>query len=127
MRECWERTHENIDHESLLGIADADDTPEAALDRKETNGILQACMDKLSPAHREIIDLFYYREKSVAEMSKMIGIPRATVKSRMFYARKHLASVLLSAGFGAERFGEVEWSIARRATSASASTMSARR
>ena len=51
-------------------------------------------MDKLSPAHREIIDLFYYREKSIAEVSEMIGIPQPTVKSRIFYARKHLAGIL---------------------------------
>lgn len=96
----------------MLGIADAGDTPEAALDRKETNGALQACMEKLSPAHREIIVLFYYREKSVAEVSEIIGIPQATVKSRMFYARRRLARILVDAGFevavqshGTERAG----------------------
>ena len=96
-----ERTHESIDQGDVLGIADAGDTPEAALDRKETNGTLLACMDKLSPAHRDIIDLFYYREKSVAEVSEIVGIPLATVKSRMFYARKQLARILVSAGFEA--------------------------
>src|SRR5262249_54505207 len=79
-----QRTYEVLDQDDMLDIADAADTPEAALDRKETSGILQSCIAKLSPAHREIIDLFYYREKSVAEMSRMIGIPDATVKSRIF-------------------------------------------
>ena len=55
----------------------------------------------LSPAHREIIELFYYRENSIAEVSEMIGIPQATVKSRIFYARKQLACILVSAGFDA--------------------------
>ena len=72
-----------------------------ALDRKETENILRSCIEKLSPAHREIIDLFYYRENSTAEVSEMIGIPQATVKSRIFYARKRLASILVSAGFDA--------------------------
>jgi RNA polymerase sigma-70 factor (ECF subfamily) len=93
-----ERRHESIDRDDVLDIADAEDTPDAALDRKEANGTLQTCIDKLSPAHREIINLFYYREKSIAEVSGMIGIPQATVKSRIFYARKHLARILVSAG-----------------------------
>jgi RNA polymerase sigma-70 factor, ECF subfamily len=93
------RAYENVDQEDVPEIADAADTPEAALDRKETSGILQACINRLSPAHREIIDLFYYREKSVAELSEVIGIPIATVKSRIFYARKQLAKMLVSSGF----------------------------
>jgi RNA polymerase sigma-70 factor (ECF subfamily) len=63
--------------------------------------VLEACMNRLSPAHREILDLFYYCENSIAEVSMAIGIPQATVKSRMFYARKHLARLLMDAGFNA--------------------------
>ena len=96
-----ERTHETIDQDDVLAIADGGDTPEVALEHRETNGILHACVDKMSPAHREIIDLFYYREKSVTEVSEIVGIPLATVKSRMFYARKQLAIILVSAGFKA--------------------------
>jgi RNA polymerase sigma-70 factor (ECF subfamily) len=96
-----QRTYENIDQDDVVKIVDAADTPEVALDRKETNAILRACIDKLSPAHREIIDLVYYHEQSVAEASVIVGIPCATVKSRMFYARKQLARMLVSAGFEA--------------------------
>ncbi|WP_298875114.1 sigma-70 family RNA polymerase sigma factor [uncultured Bradyrhizobium sp.] len=96
-----ERTHEDIDQADALGVVDTGDRPDMALDREETKGILRACIDRLSPAHREIIELLYYREKSVAEVSGMIGIPQATVKSRIFYARKHLARILMEAGFGA--------------------------
>jgi RNA polymerase sigma-70 factor (ECF subfamily) len=39
---------------------------------------------------REIIDLVYYHEKSISECAEIIGVPRATVKTRMFYARKKL-------------------------------------
>ena len=96
-----ERTHASIDQDDLCGIVDAGDTPEAALDRKQTSGALRACIDRLSPAHREIIDLIYYRENSVAEVSDILDIPHATVKSRMFYARKQLARTLVSAGLQA--------------------------
>jgi RNA polymerase sigma-70 factor (ECF subfamily) len=96
-----ERRYENIEQDDVAGIVDSADTPDVALDRKETNAILRACIDKLSPAHREIIDLVYYHEQSVAEASMIVGIPVATVKSRMFFARKSLARMLVSAGLEA--------------------------
>lgn len=92
----------SVEKGNVLGIADAADTPDVALDRKKTKATLRACIEKLSPAHREIIDLIYYREKSVTEASELIGIPHATVKSRMFYARKQLAGILVSVGFEVE-------------------------
>ena len=96
-----QRTHKNIDEGDVHGIAAAGDTREVALDRKETHGILHVCVDNLSPAHREIINLFYCREKSIAEVSEIVGIPHATARSRLFYARKQLARILVSAGFEA--------------------------
>jgi RNA polymerase sigma-70 factor (ECF subfamily) len=93
-----QRRHEDIDQDDVHCIADSADTPEAALERSKTNAILRACIGKLSPAHREIIDLVYYHEKSVEEAGEIIGIPQATVKTRMFYARKQLAELLKRAG-----------------------------
>jgi len=93
-----QRRHEDIDQEEMLEIADDADTPEASLDRSTTCAILRACVAKLSPAHREIIDLVYYHEKSVEQAGKLIGIPQSTVKTRMFYARKQLADLLKTAG-----------------------------
>ena len=62
-----QRRHEDIDQDDVLEIADDADTPEASLDRANTSAILRACVAKLSPAHREIINLVYYHEKSVEE------------------------------------------------------------
>jgi RNA polymerase sigma-70 factor (ECF subfamily) len=93
-----QRQHEDIDQDDVLEIADGSDNPEAALDRSNTNAILRACVAKLSPAHREIINLVYYHEKSVEEAGRIIGIPQSTVKTRMFYARKQLAELLKSHG-----------------------------
>ncbi|MDB5501117.1 MAG: polymerase sigma factor SigK [Tardiphaga sp.] len=93
-----QRKHEDIDQDDVMEIADQGDTPEAALDRSRTSAILRACVAKLSPAHREIVNLVYYHEKSVEEVASLIGIPASTVKTRMFYARKQLAELLKSAG-----------------------------
>ena len=89
---------EDIDQENVREIADGADTPEASLDRSNVSEILRACIAKLSPAHREIIHLVYYHEKTVEEAGEIIGIPPSTVKTRMFYARKQLAALLKVAG-----------------------------
>jgi len=93
-----QRRFEDIDQEDVREIPDEADTPEASLDRTTTSEILRACVAKLSPAHREIINLVYYHEKSVEEVGEIIGIPQSTVKTRMFYARKQLAELLRGAG-----------------------------
>ena len=93
------RRHEDIEQEEVLQIADTGDTPETAMDRSQTSSTLRKAIAQLSPAHREIIDLVYYHEKSVEEVGQIIGIPQATVKTRMFYARKHLAELLKEVGF----------------------------
>ncbi|WP_027533195.1 sigma-70 family RNA polymerase sigma factor [Bradyrhizobium sp. WSM3983] len=97
-----QRRFEDIDQEDVRQIPDGRDTPETSLDRSDTSAILRACVQKLSPAHREIITLVYYHEKSVEEVGQIIGIPQSTVKTRMFYARKQLADLLK--GCGVDRF-----------------------
>ena len=54
-------------------------------------------LQSLSPEHREIIELVYYHEKSVEDCARILGIPAATVKTRMFYARKKLAELVKDA------------------------------
>jgi RNA polymerase sigma-70 factor (ECF subfamily) len=93
-----QRRFEDIDQEDVREIPDGSDTPETSLDRSDTSAILRACVQKLSPAHREIITLVYYHEKSVEEVGQIIGIPQSTVKTRMFYARKQLADLLKTCG-----------------------------
>ena len=93
-----QRRYEDIDQDDVREIADEADTPETSLERATTREILRACVAKLSPAHREIINLVYYHEKSVEEVGQIIGIPQSTVKTRMFYARKQLADLLKVAG-----------------------------
>ena len=93
------RRHEDIEQDEVMQIADTNETPEAAMDRNQTGSTLRKAIAQLSPAHREIIDLVSYPEKSVEEVGQIIGIPQATVKTRMFYARKHLARLLKQAGF----------------------------
>ena len=80
-----------LDEEQAAQIEDESDTQEIATAKKDKGAVMRECIEKLSPAHREIIDLVYYQEMSVAEASEVIGIPENTVKTRMFHARKQLS------------------------------------
>jgi RNA polymerase sigma-70 factor (ECF subfamily) len=92
------RPDEELDEETAAGIEDTSDTPEVALQKKDKGEILKECLKSLSAEHREVIDLVYYHEKSVEEVAEIVGIPEATVKTRMFYARKRLSELLKARG-----------------------------
>jgi RNA polymerase sigma-70 factor, ECF subfamily len=79
-------------------IPDRAFTAEETLDAIQRTAILRRCLAQLSPAHREIIDLVYYHEKSIEEAASIVGVSAATVKTRMFYARRRLAQSLRAAG-----------------------------
>jgi RNA polymerase sigma-70 factor, ECF subfamily len=92
------RSEEELDDETATAIEDLADDPEVALAKKDKGAALRQCLARLSTEHREIIDLVYYHEKSVEEVSGIVGIPEATVKTRMFYARKKLGELLKEQG-----------------------------
>jgi RNA polymerase sigma-70 factor, ECF subfamily len=79
-------------------VPDPHEGAEAGIERAERSELVRACLAQLSPLHREIIDLVYYHEKSVEEVAQIVGAPKATVKTRMFYARSHLAKLIKAAG-----------------------------
>ena len=68
------------------------------MQKQERNEILRNCLEQLSPAHREIIDLVYYHEKSIEEVAEIIAVPMNTVKTRMFYARKRIGELMAARG-----------------------------
>ena len=78
-------------------IEDPADGPEIAAQKADRSAILRECLEQLSPAHREIIDLVYYHEKSIPEVATILGILHDTAKTRLFYARKHIAKRLKGA------------------------------
>ena len=92
------RPEEELDDEGAAAVVDPVDSPEVAVQKKDASDILRDCLNALTPDHREIIDLVYYHERSVEEVAQIVGIPEATVKTRMFYARKKLHSLLKAAG-----------------------------
>jgi RNA polymerase sigma-70 factor, ECF subfamily len=88
------RRESQLDEASTELVADTADTPEQSVLQTDRNAQLRGCIAQMSPEHREVIDLVYYHDKSVEEVAAMIQLPKNTVKTRMFYARKRLASLL---------------------------------
>jgi RNA polymerase sigma-70 factor, ECF subfamily len=92
------RPEAELDEEKTAEIEDHADDPEVALAKKDKAAVLRQCLAKLSAEHREIVTLVYYQQKSVEEVAAIVGIPEATVKTRMFYARKKLSELLTEQG-----------------------------
>jgi RNA polymerase sigma-70 factor, ECF subfamily len=88
------RSEDQLDEQMAETIEDPSDNPEELLAQRDRSTLIRKCLEQLSSAHREIIDLIYYHEKSMQEVAQIMQVPEATVRTRMFYARKHLAELL---------------------------------
>jgi len=94
------RSDERLD-ENATAIADPADDAETTVDKRDRNALVQHCLSQLSVLHREVLDLVYYHEKSVDEVAEIVGAPANTVRTRMFYARKRMQTLLEAAGVDA--------------------------
>ena len=92
------RSIEELGEDVAAAIEDPQDNPEVMNQNRQTSEILLNCLTQLSPAHREVIDLVYYHEKSIDQVAEITGIPPNTVKTRMFYARKRIAELMAAQG-----------------------------
>ena len=92
-KEVW------IDDDDAAAVPDTADTPEVAVMKEDKATALRGMVNALPEEHRTVIDLAYYHAKSVSEIADILSIPAATVKTRMFYARKKLGEALQAAGF----------------------------
>jgi RNA polymerase sigma-70 factor, ECF subfamily len=81
-----------------VAMEDETDGPEVAVQKKQAASVLSRAFRNMSAADREIIDLVYYHESSINEVARILNIPKGTVKTRMFYARKRLSALLAQCG-----------------------------
>jgi RNA polymerase sigma-70 factor (ECF subfamily) len=77
----WERAEER---KSL------DATPEEELGFDRCRLLLMKAIAQLSPEHRAVVDFTYFHDMGYREIASIMGCPVDTVKTRMFYARRHL-------------------------------------
>ncbi len=89
-RSATESRAVDLDDVSFLLVDEA--TPEQEYARKEMVARLRKALLKLPFNDREIIMLQHFRGMSYDEIADLLGIPRGTVMSRLYYARKKLAN-----------------------------------
>jgi RNA polymerase sigma-70 factor (ECF subfamily) len=81
----------------LADVAAVDDEVELAMDRIEVGDSLA----DLPPAEREVLVLFYVHDFGLADCAQVLQVPRGTVKSRLFRARRLLRDRLVQKGYSA--------------------------
>lgn len=92
------RSFAHLEDGAIESIMDPDDDPEMAAQRSKRNALLRDCLQRLSPAHREVLDLIYYHEQSIVAAARIVGVPANTVKTRAHYARKRVAQLMAARG-----------------------------
>ena len=86
------------DDTAAINMEDTALRPDEELELSQTNSSLVKQLGQLSDKHREVIELVYFKELSVKEVAQTLDISEGTVKTRMFYARKHLKEILTQKG-----------------------------
>jgi RNA polymerase sigma-70 factor (ECF subfamily) len=97
------RLDEHLDDEMATAIVDPANDAETVVNKWDRSAIVQHCLSQLSQSHREVIDLVYYHEKSIDEVARIVGAAENTVKTRMFYARRRMETLLKTAGLASRR------------------------
>ena len=83
-----------VDIDDVHYLVSAEDSPESDLIKREEIERLREGIVKLSFDDREIITLYHFRNMSYDEIAELLNIPRGTVMSRLYYARKRLGSLM---------------------------------
>jgi RNA polymerase sigma-70 factor (ECF subfamily) len=72
--------------------------PEAELIDRESRLGVRHLLSMLSAEQRAVIELTYYHGYAYREIAAVVGCPVATVKTRMFHARRNLRAMLVAQG-----------------------------
>lgn len=94
------RAIELEDHTDLDGAPDewlpsrGEPNPFAALDRTRLVEAMQRCLDELPPHHRTAILLREVEGMSYEEIAEAMEVPKGTVMSRLFHARRKMQRML---------------------------------
>jgi RNA polymerase sigma-70 factor (ECF subfamily) len=108
--ECIDRIRRRKDAVSLDGMGEDgawewqvgnSPTPEAVLMKKQEQTLVNELLGSLTPDDRLVITLFYWEGLAYSEISEVTGFSVSAIKSRLFRARRELASLLVEEGANA--------------------------
>lgn len=80
--------------ESYRRTVPIDDATEPAAPAMAADWPLQRCLERLPEPQREIVTLFYFEDRNVGEVARMLDLPEGTVKSHLHRARRALAEMM---------------------------------
>lgn len=89
------RSDDRLEGEEADHLRSPEREPDGELQRQQVSGRLQAAIAALSAEHRAVIELSYYQGYACREVAAIMRCPVDTVKTRMFYARRRLKTLLL--------------------------------
>jgi RNA polymerase sigma factor (sigma-70 family) len=84
----------NVQNDKEFLELTATNTPIREVDLAELQQRLNEAMMKLSLEHRAVVTMFDIQGMPHAEIARILGIPEATVRSRLFYAHRQLQNFL---------------------------------
>ncbi|MFH1373846.1 MAG: RNA polymerase sigma factor [bacterium] len=96
LRRRSSRENRSVDIDDVSFLLVAKGTPESEMIARENVTRLRQALLKLPFDDREIITLQHFRGMTYDEIAKLLDIPRGTVMSRLYYARKKLATLMRS-------------------------------
>jgi RNA polymerase sigma-70 factor (ECF subfamily) len=84
------------EHRGELGPEAEQHAPRAAedIDRALDQLLMIEALSHLSSQHRDVVVALHYQRLTVAEAAERLDVPEGTVKSRAYYALRHLRAVL---------------------------------
>jgi RNA polymerase sigma factor (sigma-70 family) len=83
-----------VDDPAAEERASAEPGPEQQAGAQRSQRSVLAALNELSPDHRAVVELTYFQDFGYREIAEIMDCPVDTVKSRMFYARRHLGRLL---------------------------------
>jgi RNA polymerase sigma-70 factor (ECF subfamily) len=75
-------------------LPDPGSDPFTATQRQELRQILQAALGQLRAIHRQVILLHDIQQRTLEEIAQMLRAPVGTIKSRLFYGRRELQTII---------------------------------
>ena len=87
---------ESVDEQHEATLVDPSERVDARMQREDSSHYLKRCLAMLPREQSLLIELHYFSDKSLKEAAALTGVPLNTIKTRLFLARKKLATMLVN-------------------------------
>lgn len=79
----------------VTSVYDLDPSPSQIVAEREEQRLLHEALRRIPLELQTIVELYYWENIPTAEIATIVNIPQGTVKSRLFRARRELASAMV--------------------------------